>query len=247
MAKDPSEPSKGGYKISGGPVTSSSLSRRKDDKRDELTELPSHYGKPVLVAIARNPRTLFVCWSVNWPAAFDNGLPADRCAHVRLRQRGNEKTVAVEPMSGGCAIEDLEPGETYSVELGYYAPPDTWNSVVIGNEVMMPFASEAGDEFVDVATIPFHLTFQRMLNAFRGAESSDLAQRLAEFQKRAGTTKLTREESEILRALDLSPEDLQKTAAARESLEKSQRLSARAPFGGASPSEGFGGASWSGS
>ena len=235
MAKDPSEPSKGGYKISEGPVTSSSLSRRKDDKRDELTELPSHYGKPVMVAIARNP------------AAFDNGLPADRCAHVRLRQRGNEKTVAVEPMSAGCAIEDLEPGETYSVELGYYAPPDTWNSVVIGNEVMMPFASEAGDEFVDVATIPFHLTFQRMLNAFRGAENSDLAQRLAEFQKRAGTTKLTREESETLRALDLSPEDLQKTASARESLEKSQRLSARAPFGGASPSEGFGGASWSGS
>jgi hypothetical protein len=112
---------------------------------------------------------------------------------------------------------------------------------------MMPFVSEAGDEFVDVATIPFHLTFQRMLNAFRGAENSDLAQRLAEFQKRAGTAKLTREESEILRALDLSPEDLQKTAAVRESLEKSQRLSARAPFGGASPSEGFGGASWSGS
>ena len=242
MAKNPSEPSNGGYKISEGPVTSSSLSRRKEEA-DELNELPSHYGKPLLVAIARDPRTLFVCWSVDWAAVFDSGLPADRCAHVRLRQSGNEKTVAVEPMSGGCAIEDLEPGETYSVELGYYAPPETWNKVVIGNEVMMPFASEAGDEFVAVATVPFHLTFQRMLNAFRGAESGDLAQRLAEFQERAGTTKLTREEFEILRALDLSPEDLQKTAAARESLEKSQRLSARAPFGGASPSEGFGGGS----
>ena len=243
MAKDPSEPSNGGYKISEGPVTSSSLSRRKDEVRDDLTELPSHHGKPLLVAIARDPRTLFVCWSVNWSAAFDNGLPVDRCAHVRLRQSGNEKTVAVEPMSGGCAIEALEPGETYSVELGYYAPPDIWNSVAIGNEVMMPFASEAGDEFVDVATVPFHLTFQQMLNAFRRAESGDLAQRLAEFQERAGTAKLTREELEILRMLELSPEDLQKTAAARASLEKSQRVSARAPFGGASPSEGFGGGS----
>lgn len=246
MAKDPSEPSNRGYKISEGPVTSS-LSRRKDETRDELTELPSHYGKPLLVAIARDPRTLFVCWSVDWSAAFDNGLPADRCAHVRLRQSGIEKTVAVEPMTGGCAIEDLEPGETYSVELGYYAPPGTWNSVVIGNEVMMPFGSEKGDELVDVATVPFHLTFQRMLNVFRGGESGDLARRLAEFQERAGTTKLRGEESEILRALDLSPEDLQKTAAARESLEKSQRLSARAPFGGASLSERFGGASWGGS
>jgi hypothetical protein len=246
MAKDPSELSNAGYKISEGPVTSS-LSRRKGEVRDELTELPSHYGKSLLVAIARDPRTLFVCWSVDWQAAFDNGLPADRCAHVRLRQSGNEKSVAVEPMSGGCAIENLEPGETYSVELGYYAPPDTWNSVVIGNEVMMPFVSAAGDELVDIATVPFHLTFHRMLNVFRGAESGDLAQRLAEFQERAGTTKLSREESEILRALDLSPEDLQKTAAARASLQKSQRLSPRAPFGGASPSEGFGGASWGGS
>jgi Domain of unknown function (DUF4912) len=243
--KNPSE-SNGGYKISEGPVTSS-LFRRTEETRDEFAELPSHYGKPLLVAIARDPRTLFVCWSVDWQTAFDDGLPADRCAHVRLRQSGNEKTVAVEPMSGGCAIEDLEPGETYSVELGYYAPPDTWNSLVIGNEVMMPFASEAGDELVAVTTIPFHLTFQRMLNVFRGGESGDLAQRLAEFQKRAGTTKLTREESEILRVLDLSPEDLQKTAAARTSLEKSQRLSTRAPFGGASPSEGFGRASWGGS
>jgi len=246
MAKDPSEPPNGGYKISDCPVTSS-FSRRRDEAGEELTELPSHSGKPLLVAIARDPRTLFVCWSVDWQAAFDNGLPADRCAHVKLRQSRNEKTVAAEPMSGGCAIEDLEPGETYSVELGYYAPPDTWNSVVIGNEVMMPLASEAGDELVDVAIVPFHLTFQRMLNVFRGAESGDLAQRLAEFQKRAGTIKLTREESEILRALDLSPEDLQKTAAARASLEKSRPLSPRASFGGAGPSEGFGGASWGGS
>ena len=246
MAKDPSQPPDGGYKISEGPVTSS-LSRRKEEAGEEFAELPSHYGRPLLVAIARDPRTLFVCWSVDWPAAFDNGLPADRCAHLRLRQGRNEKTVAVEPMSGGCAIEDLRPGETYSVELGYYARPDTWNSVVIGNEVMMPLASEAGGESVEVITIPFHLTFQRMLNVFRGAESGDLAQRLADFQKRAGTKKLTREESEILRALDLSPEDLQKTAAARASLEKSRPLSPRATFGGASPSEGMGGASRGGS
>jgi len=247
MARNPSDSSSSGYKISEGPVTSSSLLRRKVEATDDLTALPSHYGKPLLVGIARDPRTLFVCWSVDWLAAFDNGFPADRCAHLRLRQKGNEKTVAVEPMSGSCAIEDLEPGETYSLELGYYAPPDTWNSVVIGNEVMMPFASEAGDELVDVATVPFHLTFQRMLNALRGSDSRDLAQTLAGFQERANRSQLTREESEILRALDVSPEDLQKTAAARESLEKSQRLSGRTPFGGASPSEGFGGASWGGS
>ncbi len=247
MARNPSDSSGSGYKISEGPVTSSSLLQRKAEATDDLTALPSHYGKPLLVAIARDPRTLFVCWSVDWLTAFDNGLPADRCAHVRLRENGNEKTIAVEPMSGSCAIEELQPGETYSVELGYYAPSDTWNSIVIGNEVMMPFASEARHELVDVATVPFHLTFQRILNALRGTESGGLAQTLAEFQQRAGRSELSREESEIFRALDLSPDDLRKTAAARESLEKSERLPARAPFGGAGPGEGFGGASWGGS
>src|SRR5205814_2170139 len=83
-------------KSSEGAVTSSSLPR---PDVEELTGLPVHFGEPLLVAIARDPRTLFVCWSVDWPAAFAKGLPADRCAHVRIRQDGNEKTVAVEPMS----------------------------------------------------------------------------------------------------------------------------------------------------
>ena len=244
MAKNSSDPLSG-YKISEGPVTSSSLLRRDVDAAKELTELPAHYGKPLLVAIARDPRTLFVCWSVNWPAAFAKGLPADRCAHVRIRQNGNEKTVAVEPMSGSCAIEELEPGQTYSVELGYYAPPETWNSVVTGNEVMMPFVSES-DEMIDVATVPFHLAFQRILDVFRRSNGDDLAQTLAQFQERANRSELSRDEAEVLRALDLSPEDLQKAAAARESLAKSKRLRQRGEklFGGSSPSEGFGGSSW---
>ena len=242
MATSSSEPLSG-YKISEGPVTSSSLPR---PDVEELTGLPVHFGEPLLVAIARDPRTLFVCWSVDWPSAFAKGLPADRCAHVRIRQNGNEKTVAVEPMSGSCSVEELEPGETYSVELGYYAPPETWNSVVTGNEVMMPFTSESADQMIDAATIPFHLTFQRILDAFRRSNGDDLAQTLAQFQERANRSELSRDEAEVLRALDLSPEDLQKTAATRESLAKSERLRERGEklFGGASPGEGFGGSSW---
>jgi hypothetical protein len=239
MANSSSE-SLSGYKISEGPVTSSSLPR---PDVEELTGLPVHFGEPLLVAIARDPRTLFVCWSVDWPATFAKGLPADRCAHVRIRQNGNEKTVAVEPMSGNCAIEELEPGETYSVELGYYAPPETWNSVVTGNEVMMAFTSES-DEMIDVATVPFHLTFQRILDVFRGSSGDNLAQTLAQFQERANRSDLSGDEAEVLRALDLSPEDLQKTAATRKSLAKSERLRQREKlFGSSSPSEGFGGSS----
>src|SRR5437016_13847877 len=193
MASSSSEPLSG-YKIWEGPVTSSSLPR---PDVEELTGLPVHYGKPLLVAIARDPRTLFVCWSVDWPAAFAKGLPADRCAHVRIRQNGNEKTVAVEPMSGSCAIEELEPGETYAVELGYYAPRETWNSVVTGNEVMMPFAS-GSDEMIDVETVPFHLTFQLMLGLFRGTNGDDLDQTIAQFQERSNRSELSPDEIKVL-------------------------------------------------
>src|SRR5437764_4998724 len=196
MAKNRSD-SSSGYKISEGPVTSSSLPRR---DVDELTGLPAHHGKPLLVAIARDPRTLFVCWSVDWPAAFAKGLPADRCAHLRIRQNENEKTVAVEPMSGSCAIEELEPGETYAVELGYYAPRETWNSVVTGNEVMMPFAFKS-DETVDVATVPFHLTFQRMLSLFRGKYGAGLGETLGQFQERANRSERSRAAPDVLPAL----------------------------------------------
>jgi hypothetical protein len=108
----------------------------------------------------------------------------------------------------------------------------------------MPFTSES-DAMIDVATVPFHLTFQRMLSVLRGSNGDDLAQTLAQFQERANRSDLSRDEAEVLRALDLSPEDLQKTAAARESLAKSERLRERCDtlFGGASPSEGFGGSS----
>ncbi|PYK22954.1 MAG: hypothetical protein DME52_13525, partial [Verrucomicrobia bacterium] len=87
---------------------------------------------------------------------------------------------------------------------------------------------------------------QRMLSFFRGKNGEDLAQTLAQFQERANRSELSRDEAEVLRALDLSPEDLQKTAAARESLAKSERLRERGErlFGGASPSEGFGASSW---
>src|SRR3982751_6521656 len=223
-----------GYKISEGPVISSSLPRQ--GLPNKLPELPAHYGKPLLVAIARDPRTLFVCWSVDWPAAFAKGLPTDRCAHVRIHQSRNEKTVAVEPMSGSCAVNDLEPGRTYSVELGYYAPLKTWNCVVIGNEVMMPFASDSLGEMVDVASVPFHLTFQRMLEALGTTNGDDLVDTLRNLQERASRSELSRDESDVLRALNLSPEGLQRTAAARESLAKSDRIGERGEslFGGSS-------------
>jgi len=136
------------------------------------------------------------------------------------------------------------------VELGYYAPADSWNVIVTGNEVMMPLESEPADEAIDVATVPFHLNFQRMLNIFRVSNGGDLLNALARIQERAvAPSELSGEEKEVLRALDLSEEDLLNRAAYREALTKSEKIRERGPklfgFGGASPSQEFGSSSWS--
>lgn len=229
----------GDYKISKGPVTSSPLRNGVIESDD----LQTHHGQPLLLAIARNPRTLFVCWSVDWPAVFTEGLPTDRSAHVKLTSGSEEKTIPVEPMIGNCAIDDLEPGETYSVQIGYYAPAEVWNVVATANEAMMPFESDATDETVDVATVPFHLTFQRMLDAFRASNGDNLVRTLAQLQERSRQPDLlTRSDEEVLRALDLSAADLERTAAYRQEMNAVETLRRRGET-----LLGFGGSSWSGS
>src|SRR5437870_5978650 len=121
-----------GYRISNGPVVrlAKSDSKLPADLPDAI-ELPRVYGEPLLFAIARDPRTLFVYWNVDWSAIFENSAPVDRQVHVRVhRADGSEESAAaVEPMVGNCYLTVSHPRETYQVEIGYYQPENIWNSV----------------------------------------------------------------------------------------------------------------------
>jgi hypothetical protein len=233
----------GGYKISEGPVIPASLPAEPADQSNGTEKAES----PLLLALPRNPRELFVCWSVDWPAAFAENVPPDRQAHLQMHSSAEQRTIAVEPMSGSCIIPDLAPGQTYSVELGFYAPPRNWNIVATSNVVIMPFASEMSDDAIDVATIPFHLTFQRMLDVLGISDPSALMPLLARLQARvADESPLSAEDENILRSLELSPRDLRQTAAARAALLSSPSIGTRSQghvyYGGSS--EGFAESSW---
>lgn len=228
-----------GFTISTGPITSTTRHRAEL----QADELPAHFAEPLLLALARNPRTLFVCWSVDWPAAFTKGFPRDRSAHLKIKSGADEKIIAVEPMRGSCYVEDLAPGETYTVEIGYYAPQDSWNTIVSGNEVMMPFDDVAEEDEVDVATIPFHLAFQRIMEAFRAENGANIADALANLQSRAAETP-KEADTEILRALGISAADVRATKIHRGRLMQTPAIRDRAAaifgFGQSSPSHGFG-------
>src|SRR4051794_11643799 len=72
-----------------------------------LPEVPDPIGarpinaQPFLFAIARDARTIFASWNINWHSVFEDMMPADRKVHLRLIGGENliQTTVVVEPMS----------------------------------------------------------------------------------------------------------------------------------------------------
>jgi hypothetical protein len=156
-------------------------------------------------------------------------------------------------MAGSCYLNVSQPRGRYRVEIGYYRPADTWNSVASSNEVTMPPDRVSENLDVDIATIPFHLSFQRLVDLFRASNGDALAEIIARLQKRSLTDEeralLSPEEWEILRAMNLSLEELESAHRAFMGGTGESALRRRAEallgFGAASPARAFGESSWS--
>jgi hypothetical protein len=245
-----------GYRISNGPVVR--LARRDPKLPEDLAhvvELPKVYGDPLLFAVPRDPHTLFVYWMIDWSSIFETSAPVDRQVHLRVRRDDatEETSIAVEPMAGNCYVTVSEPRETYHVEIGYYQPKDVWNSVATSEVVTTPPERVSSNVDVDVATIPFHLSFQRLIDLFRASNRDALSEIVSRFQKRAVSDEdqllLRPEELEVFRAMNLSLDELQ---AARDAFPDRtngfalrRRAEALLGFGATSPSRPFEGSSWS--
>jgi hypothetical protein len=246
-----------GYRVSNGPVVRLARSDSKPPAEfADAIELPRVYGAPLLFAIARDPRTLFVYWNIDWAAIFESTAPVDRQVHLRVyRADGTEEmTEAVEPLAGNCYLSVSEPRETYRVEIGYYQPENAWNPVAISERTIMPPEQVVENLDVDVATIPFHLSFQRLIDLFRASSNDALSEIISRLQRRAVSEKdqalLSPEEWELLRAMDLSIEDMSGArrgfaGRGRNGAALRRRAEALLGFGGTSPRSGFGGSSWS--
>ena len=244
-----------GFRISNGPVAPQDSEEGRDVVEFDNVGLPRVHGVPMLFAIARDPCTIFTCWSVDWLTVFAKTVPVDRQVHLRVYRAGEveEKNVAVEPMAGYCYIAIPRPSGSYHVEIGYYQPADVWHSVAVSDEVRMPPDQVAPPADFDLVTIPLHLRFQRLLDLFGAANGEALAEIVSQFQKRAMSNevrkKLSPEEREVLSAMDLS---LSEIAADRREFTRNtdsealrKRTEALFSFGQTSSTPGFGGRLWS--
>ena len=235
-------------------VLPNNLLEKDEGDSETLTALPRFYGAPILFAIARDPRTIFTYWNIDWRTVFAKTAPVGRQVHLRvLRADGiEEKSVTVEPMAGNCSISVSRSNGSYHVEIGYYQPADVWNSVATSEEMTMPPDIFTAHADADLATIPLHLSFQRLLDLFGASKGDALAETISQFQTRAlnnrKSSRLSPEEQKILDAMDLS---LSEIAAARHSFIAAagnatldRRTEAILGFGPTSRSRPFGESNW---
>ena len=183
------------------------MPRTEDEKPHTLSKgskLPRFYGSPQLLAIARDPWTIFAYWNVDWPSIFKNGAPIDRQVHLRIHCADSleEKEAAVEPMARMHYLTMLQRHRACRIEIGYYQPADIWNSVAMSNEIVIPPAEISDAEHVNIATIPFHLRFQQLVDLFGVANDDALATIISRFQTRAVSSgsedKLSSEKRKVL-------------------------------------------------
>jgi len=172
------------------------------------------HGQPFLFAIARDARTIFASWNIDWRAVFQKGMPADRQVHLRIIGGDGilETTVAVEPMGAMHFVKTSGLHNAYRVDIGYFQPFDTWNSVATSVDVEMPSQGSVELADVDLATIPFHLSFQQLASLFAAANDTSVARVVSEFQKRVLNSDKPNEatplDRRILSSLNLSLDEI---------------------------------------
>jgi hypothetical protein len=240
-------PARRGFKIRKNPMMHLAADAPLPDAGDRMG-LTRVSGQPFLFAIARDARTIFASWNIDWRSVFEKAMPADRQVHLRLIGGDGvvETKVAVEPMSAMHYLTISGLHNSYRLEIGYFEPFGTWHSVATSDEVEMPPHGSVELADVDLATIPFHLSFQQLANLFGTANDTQLAKVVSEFQNRVLSSDTpnapTRSDAQILRNLNLSLPEI--AAAARDFKEiDTEKLTRRARamfrFAATSPKGGF--------
>jgi hypothetical protein len=177
----------GGFQVSNQPVVRGNGTTAAQHE-SSCDGLPATYGTDLLYVIARDPKSLFLYWDLNWAPLFAQvGLSA-RQVHLRVyREDGSiDGTQEINPFRGHCYVEVAAAGTEYFCELGCFEG-DAWTSLVRSGTTATPEASMSEDLSADFARLPIHLSFQRLIDIFQATkvERSTLACSVAELQENA--------------------------------------------------------------
>jgi phage protein D len=201
----------------------------------------------------RDPHSLFAYWDIDWREVFPEERPQERKVRLRvLDEAGAEvRVLEIEAMAGTCYVEVPEGGASYSGEIGYVGAEGEWVPVAEAEPVITPPDELTDGDATDFATVPFHLSFQRMIDLLRVTkhEHGSLTELLGTLREQAAAPQensvLTPEQREFARVLEQASVSTAIAAeeASRPDLWVQQKLQRVLGFGATSPAEGFGGSS----
>lgn len=187
LSNIPDPQSGAGFRISDEPVL---RSKRGSGNGSQAGAFPASHDTDLLYVIARDPKSLFVYWDLNWTRVFGGAGLSARQVQLRLyRQDGSvEATREINPFLGHCYVEAASAGTGYYCELGCF-DGETWTSLVRSGKAATAQDRMSDDFTAQFATLPLHLSFQRMLDVLRTTqgEGATLAHSVAGLQEKART------------------------------------------------------------
>jgi hypothetical protein len=206
-----SEAAGSAFHISSAPVVSPTTGAEdlRPNESQLFPELPHSYTQPLVFAMARDPKTLFVYWDIDWPKTFAANAPAGRKVYLRVYDgEGSEiDQMIVEPMARHCEVAVAAAGGSFRIELGYLDYNQKWHAVGTSEIVQTPPDKIGALSPGDFALVPFHITFQRLTDLFRATriDEGSLLQSLKRLQGKSlhpeEQGSLAPEEREIYRAI----------------------------------------------
>jgi hypothetical protein len=138
---------------------------------EELGQLPESYGINNIFLIARDPQWLFTYWDIDW-GSFPANAAKDGAKKIFLKIFENnreEASIEVNPEAKNWYIPVSKPDTIYHVEIGYSGAKGKWTPIARSGGATTPADAMSNQESVEFATLPFHLTFQRLVDIVKAA------------------------------------------------------------------------------
>ena len=154
---------------------------------ENLGNLPESYGEEVLYLVARDPFWLFCYWDINWtkyPKTKMLGGHHQIFLKITLPDGELESQVQINIEAKNWYLPVKKPATQYVAELGYLDKKGEWKTIVRSQPAVTPATALSDESNATFATIPFHVTFQRIIETVHGAkqEGESLVQTLSRLQ-----------------------------------------------------------------
>ena len=154
--------------------------RASTDLLDHLGTLPRSYGEELIFLVAQDPHWLFTYWDIDI-----SRHPGGPC-FLRVEQASGvlEKEIEVSFEARNWYIPVAKAGGSYSVEIGFQRQ-GKWNALARSPIVTTPRDRFSESTVFDFATIPIHLSFQRLVESVSHslASSEELLPALIKLQQ----------------------------------------------------------------